>query len=195
MTEEEANQLRKKNQKLREALTQTQELLRGALARIEELEKTPPPAFVKANVNKSAGQEEKPRKKRDAKDNRAQPRSQPTQIVEHRLLHCPDCELRLGGISLARVREVIDVPPPPAVEVTHHHIYRGWCAGCHKWHETPVDLHEQAIGKLRIGVRLASLIATLRTVMRLPIRQIQAYLLSLHGVRISAGEIGAAACF
>jgi hypothetical protein len=38
-------------------------------------------------------------------------------------------------------------------------------------------------------VRLASLIATLRTVMRLPIRQIQAYLLTLHGVTISSGEI------
>jgi hypothetical protein len=41
----------------------------------------------------------------------------------------------------------------------------------------------------RIGVRLASLIATLRTVMRLPIRQIQSYLLTLHGVTISSGEI------
>ena len=39
MTEEEALQLRKENQELREALKQTQELLRVALARIEELEK------------------------------------------------------------------------------------------------------------------------------------------------------------
>ena len=44
MTEEEAIHLRKENQELREALQQTQELLRVALARIEELEKqkTPP---------------------------------------------------------------------------------------------------------------------------------------------------------
>jgi hypothetical protein len=50
MTEEEALQLRKENQELREALKQTQAQLRVALARIEELEKqkTPPPAFVKA---------------------------------------------------------------------------------------------------------------------------------------------------
>jgi hypothetical protein len=54
MTEEEALQLRKENQELREALKQTQELLHVALARIEELEKqkTPPPAFVKADVKK-----------------------------------------------------------------------------------------------------------------------------------------------
>ena len=48
---EEALQLRKENQELREALKQTQELLRVALARIEELEKqkTPPPAFISFN--------------------------------------------------------------------------------------------------------------------------------------------------
>jgi len=104
-------------------------------------------------------------------------------------VNCPTCQLRLGGISLARSREVIDVPSPPPVEVTDHRIYKGWCAECHKGQEAPVDLHEQVVGQGRIGVRLASLIATLRTVMRLPIRQIQAYLLTLHGVTISSGEI------
>src|SRR5689334_17307798 len=118
MTEEEAVQLRKENQELREALKQMQELLSEALARIAELEKqkTPPPAFAKANVQKKAAEEKKVRKKRDAKDNHARQRSQPTQIVEHRIVACPDCHQRLGGISLARVREVIDVPPPPPVE-------------------------------------------------------------------------------
>lgn len=45
------------------------------------------------------------------------------------------------------------------------------------------------MGQGRIGVRLTSLIATLRLVMRLPIRQIQLYLHTLHGVSISSGEI------
>src|SRR5713226_9879143 len=162
-----------------ERLDEVTEQLRVAQARIEELEKlkTPPPAFVKAEKKKPQEEQKQARKKRDGKHNRARPRSEPTQIVEHRLVSCPDCHLRLGGISLARLREVIDVPAPPPVEVTHHRIYKGWCAGCQKWHEAPVDLHEQVMGKSRIGVRLASLIATLRTVMRLPIRQIQAYLL------------------
>jgi transposase len=165
--------------------------LRVAQARIEELEKpkTPPPAFVQANKKKSPEEEKKARKKRDARHNRGRPRSEPTQIVEHRLLTCPDCYLRLGGISVARTREVIDVPEPPPVEVTHHRIYKGWCARCHKWHEAPVDFHEQVVGQGRIGVRLASLIAPLRTMMRLPLRQIQAYLRDLHGVRMSLGEI------
>jgi hypothetical protein len=68
MTEEEATQLRKENEELREALKQTQELLGVALARIEELEqaKTPPPSFVKANKKKPQAEEKKPRKKREA---------------------------------------------------------------------------------------------------------------------------------
>ena len=80
--------------------------------------------------------------------------------------------MRLGGLSLARCREVIDVPTPPPVEITEHRIYKGWCAGCQQWYEAPVDLHGQVIGQGRLGVRLASFIATLRMVMRLPIRQI-----------------------
>ena len=204
--EEEQAGLRAENQELRELLKQSQEQLRLALehlretqehlqvaqARIEELEKlkTPPPAFVTANKKKAQEEQKKARKKREAWHNRARLRcSTPTQIVEHRLATCPQCHLRLGGISLARVREVIDVPVPPPVEVTHHRIYQGWCAGCQKWHEAPVDLHEQVIGKSRIGVRLASMMAYLRTVMRLPIRQLQAYLLNVHGFKVSIGEI------
>src|SRR6266702_2513042 len=141
-----------------ERLAEVSEQLRVAQARIEELEqlKTPPPAFVKANVNKPEAKKQKPRKKREAQFNRARRRARPTQIVEHRLVACPDCHLRLGGISLARVREVIDVPLPPPVEVTHHQIFKGWCARCQKWHEAPVELRAEVLGQGRIGVRLAS---------------------------------------
>ena len=38
-------------------------------------------------------------------------------------------------------------------------------------------------------MRLTSLIATLRTVMRLPVRQIRELLHSLHGFEVSIGEI------
>src|SRR5579859_3935122 len=153
MTEEEILQLQRENQDLREALKQTQELLRVALARIDELEKqkTPPPAFVKANTKKPQEEQKTARKKRDAKQNRARPRSIPTQIVEHRLLDCPQCHLRLGGISLARCREVLEVPAPPPVEVTEHRIYKGWCSGCQNWREAPVDWQEQVVGQGRMG--------------------------------------------
>ncbi len=181
-------------EQLKQALEQIrvlQEELAAAHKRIEELEKqkTPPPEFVKANVKKPPVEEKKPRKKRDAKHNHGRGRAVPTQMVEHRIAICPDCHLRLGGISLARVREVIDVPPPPPVEVVHHRIFQGWCAQCQKWQEAPVDLHEQVLGQGRLGVRLVSLIATLRTVMRIPIRQIRELLFALHRVQVSVGEI------
>src|SRR5260370_15509186 len=145
MTEQDAIQLRKENQQLPEALKQTQELLGVALARIEELEKqkTPPPAFVKADVPKPAAEENKPRKKREAQHNRARRRAMPTHIVEHHLAMCPACDLRLGGISLARCPEVIAVPPPSSAQITEHRIFKGWCAGCQKWHQPPGDLHRQ----------------------------------------------------
>src|SRR5207249_3909991 len=111
---------------------QTQEQLRQAHARIAELEKlkTPAPAFVKAKTKKPPEGQKKARKKRDGQYNRARPRAAPTQIVEHRVVNCPQCHLRLGGITLARCREVIDVPSPPPVDITEHRIYKGWCANC-----------------------------------------------------------------
>lgn len=174
-----------------EHLQETQEQLKQAQVQIAELEKrkTPPPPFVKANQKKPKAEEKKPRKKRAAQYNRARQRSVPTQIVEHRIVACPDCHLRLGGISLARRREVIDVPPPPVVEVTDHRIYKGWCTGCQHWHEAPVDFSEQVLGQGRIGVRLASIIAYLRTVMRLPLRQLRDALRDLHGFEVSLGEL------
>src|SRR5438309_11044874 len=99
-----------------ERLTEATELLRVAQARIEELEKlkTPPPAFVKAEKKKPPEEQKTARKKRDAQHNRARARSEPTQIVAHRLLNCPAFHLHLGGISLARSREIIEIPPTPS---------------------------------------------------------------------------------
>jgi transposase len=174
-----------------EQLQQTQEQLRVAQARIQELEKQkmPPPAFVKANVVKPPAEQKQPRKKRAAKHNHARRREAPTSIVEHFIKHCPVCASALGGISVARRRQVIELPPPPPVEVTEHVVYHGWCSQCRAWREAPLDVKSQVVGQGRFGVKIASLIAYLRTVMRLPVRQIQAYLASLHGLSISSGEI------
>lgn len=92
--QEELDRLREANRELQEVLLQTQaqvqnvlgelrktqEQLQVAQARIAELEhqKTPAPAFVKANVPKSATEEKKPRKKRDTKHNQARRRAVPT---------------------------------------------------------------------------------------------------------------------
>jgi hypothetical protein len=168
-----------------------QEQLAVAHQRIEELEKqkTPPPAFGKAKVKKPVGEEKKPRKKREAKHNHARRRQAPTVVVEHRIKHCAVCASALGGISVARRRQVIELPPPPPVEVREHGVYKGWCSQCGTWREAPLDVSQQVVGQGRFGVKIASLIAYLRTLMRLPVRQIQAYLASLHGLSIRSGEL------
>jgi transposase len=167
-----------------------QEQLAVAQKRIEELEKQKtPPAFVKANVVKPAEGEKKQRKKRAAQHNHARRREAPTVVVEHRIKHCPECASALGGISVARRRQVIELPPPPQIEVTEHVVYHGWCSACGKWREAPLDMSQEVLGQGRLGVKITSVIAYLRTVMRLPVRQIQAYLKTLHGLSISVGEI------
>ncbi len=195
------DEIRQLKERLREALEQLKavltenqglkEQLVEAQKRITELEKqkTPPPAFVKANVAKPEDGHKKPRKKRDAKHNRARRREEPTRIVEHQITSCPVCSSRLGGVSVARRRQVIEVPPPPPIEVTEHVVYHGWCRKSGTWREAPLDVRAQVMGQGRMGVRLTSVIAYLRTVMRLPVRQIQAYLAALHGLKISSGEI------
>lgn len=180
--EEENAQLRAENQQL-------QEQLRQALLRIEELEKqkTPPPSFVKANVAKP--KEKKTRKKRSPEQNGVRRRQEPTQIIEHQIQVCPDCQGRLSSINLARRREVIEIPPPQAVEVTEHQVYKGWCSYCRKWQEAPLHLEAEVLGQSRLGVGICSLIGYLRCVLRTPIRQIRAYLAHVHELAVSTGEI------
>jgi transposase len=166
------------------------EQLANALQRIAELEakKTPPPAFVKANMPERA-ESRPPRRHRAPEQNRARRREEPTVIVEHPLTTCPDCGSRLGGVHIGRRRQVVDLPPPPAVVVTEHQVQRGWCSACARWHEAPLDLRGQALGQGRLGVGIASLVAHLRTVLRLPLRTIQRYLADLHGLQVSVGEL------
>jgi transposase len=45
------------------------------------------------------------------------------------------------------------------------------------------------VGQSRIGVRIASIISYLRTSLRLPVRLIREYLLTMHNLLLSTGEI------
>ena len=133
--EEELKRLQRENQELREQMEELlglreqtqrlQEQLDGALQQIEELKKKAkePPAFVKANVKKT--QQNKPRKKRKPEHNKARKRERPTQIQKHFIRTCPDCQGDLTGISLSRQRQLIEVPPPPPIEVVEYRVYKG----------------------------------------------------------------------
>ena len=103
--------------------------------------------------------------------------------------HCPDCHYRLRGESLDYSREVIELPPPQPVEVIEHQVVKRWCPHCERWRSPQLDLSGQVFGQGRIGVRVAALVAYLRTTLRLPVRQVQSYLATLHELHLSVGEI------
>jgi transposase len=176
---------------LRVQLDQALEQLASALARIAELEqqgRTGPPPFVKAN--RPAPTEPKPpRRKRAPEHNHGRCRETPTQIVQHALERCPECAYQLRGESIDYTRQVIEIPPPPPVEVIEHQVIKRYCPHCQKWRSPKLDLTGQVLGQGRLGVRLISLIAYLRSTLRVPVRLVLLYLASVHGVRLSAGEI------
>ena len=190
MTQEEEAVLLAENKALREEVVLLREELSAALERIAELERgrKGPPSFVKANRPKDA-REKKPRRKRAAEQNGSRKRERPTRVVRHALKRCPDCGYKLEGRSIARRRQVIELPPPQAVEVSEHQVIKRWCPHCGRWHSPKLDLRGQVLGQGRIGVRLVGVIACLRTRLRLPYRHIQEYLRTMHGLEISVGEL------
>lgn len=190
--EREFERLRAENAELRRSLLKAQQQLAVALERIVELEaqvnqRRDPPGFVKPKRHKAASGG--PRKKRAAEHNTSRKRMVPTRIERHALARCPACAYRLTGESLDYSREVIELPPPQPVEVSEHQVIKRWCPCCARWRSPQLDLAGQVLGQGRIGVRVAALVAYLRTTLRLPVRQIQTYLATLHELRLSVGEI------
>jgi transposase len=198
--EQEVAYLRAENAELRQRLAmgavenaEVRQQLALALERLIELEaqvdgEKGPPAFVKANRPR-AEEAKRPRKKRAAQHNRSRKRMQATRIVRHVLERCPDCQYRLGGESRDYTRQVVELPPPAVVEVTEHQVIKRFCPHCQRWRSPQLDLSGQVFGQGRIGIRIASLVAYLRTSLRLPVRQVQSYLATLHNLELSGGEI------
>lgn len=143
-----------------------------------------PPPFVRASVRRK--QQKQERKQRAQSFVRR--REQPTQVCFHAASRCPDCGRALSGGSEHRRRQIIDLPDVPA-QVTDHVVMARWCGVCQKRVLPQVDLSAQTLGQHRFGLRLMALVMSLKTVSRLPVRQITALLLSLWGIKMSAGEV------
>jgi hypothetical protein len=188
--EEEVTRLRAENAELRSLVAQLQEQLTAALARIAELEQQrhDPPPFVKPNTPKRTDPK-RPRKKREWHHNHARRRELPTRTIDHALDRCPECHYQLRGSSLDYSRQVIELPPPPPIEIIEHRVIKRFCPKCARWRRPKLDLSAQVLGRSRIGVRLASLLAYLRTTLRLPIAALRRYLANLHQLSLSAGGI------
>src|SRR5487761_524689 len=188
VTDEAYAALQAENGALQQRVATLSEALATAVQRISELEakKTPPPSFVKANTPAVTKRE---RKRRAPEHNQARRREEPSVVVRQALPTCRDCGGRLGGMHVGRRRQVVDLPPPAAVVVTEYQLERGWCSACGTWREARLEVAGQTLGKGRLGVGIAALVAHLRLSLRLPIRRIQAYLADLHGLRMSVGEV------
>jgi transposase len=169
-------------------ITELQATVQSLERRLRELEggDAPPRGMPGHKREQAAAQPRPARRKRT--ENHARPRSEPTARVEHALDHCPDCGARLAGGAVKRTREVIEVVPVPAT-VTEHRYLERCCPDCGKRWTPAVDLTGQVVGQSRLGVRLLSLIATLRGEWRLPLGAIQQSLASIYGLRLSVGGI------
>lgn len=191
MTEPEQQLLLAENMALREQLAAATHLIAQLQARVAALEqqKTPPPPFIKPNTPPPAPAPPRPRKKRAPAQNHGRPRATPTEVRTHAYERCPTCAYPLRGHSIARRREVLDLPPPPPVRIIEVQVLKRYCPCCAQWREPALNLDGVVVGHGRMSVRVLALVAWLRTSLRLPVRQIQRYLTALHGLVLSVGEI------
>jgi transposase len=187
---EENGQLRAEVGALRAENEQLREELQGALERVAELEQRKRGRAVNVKPNRAQQEGPKqPRKPRAAEHNTSRQRMEPTRVERHVLERCPKCAYQLRGESIDYTRQVVELPEPAPVEVIEHQVIKGWCPSCQAWCSPRLDLSGQVLGHGRMGVRIASLVAYLWTTLRVPVRGIQTYLETLHGLRLSVGEI------
>jgi transposase len=128
----------------------------------------------------------RPRKRRAV--NHARRRSRPTHRVVHALDHCPECGSALVGGSVQRTREVLEIVPTPVRIIEHVYLARQ-CPLCQRRRVPKADLGARVLGRQRLGIRLVSLIASLREEGRWPLGRIQWYLQTFHRLRLSQGAI------
>jgi len=176
--EEENECLRAENASLRAENEELRSRLGGGTP-----DAKPVPKWVKPNRAERRKSERKNRGKWCGRR-----RETPTEIVDHAHDACPDCGRKLSGGTVHHGRQVIEIPAVPAV-ITEHRAIARYCGVCKKIHVPKLDLSGQVIGKMRVGIRLMSLISYLNIECRMPKEVIQRYLQSLHGLHLGLGEI------
>jgi len=187
--------LRTENQALRERVgtlqaqvQQLQDQVEATTARVAELEQGGQRRRKFGKPASTRREARPPRRVRVPEQNAGRAREEPTAFERHQYEQCPDCGYRLGGGSVWWQRQVVDLPPPAPLVVTEHTFVRRWCPVCRRWCVPPLP-GGLSLGQGRLGLGIASLVATLRTTLRLPIAQIQLYLEAMHGLHLSTGGI------
>ena len=132
-----------------------------------------------------------PRKQREHGFSRV--RGVPTERVEHTVEQCPHCATALAGGWVAWRKEVLEIPEAPVRVIEHVYLARQCPNPACRARVTPPAASAADLGiaseRERLGVRLVSLIASLRAELRLPVNLIQWYLEAVHGLELSVGAI------
>jgi len=92
--------------------------------------------------------------------------------------------LRIGLAALSPLWAEHDLQVRSACASAMVHRVAGVSAGAPR-----LDLRGEVLGQRRLGVRLISLIAYLRSILRMPCRSIQEYLETMHQMHLSTREI------
>lgn len=140
---------------------------------------------VKPSVPKKEKQPRKPREQSYARGRRVA-----TRVVYHAVEQCPNCNHKLVNGHVKWSHQVVELPETK-VDVVDHLFVERRCGICGKRY-TPdpgVVLAGVVVGKKSVGIRLMSVIAHLKTVCRMPVRQIKELLETFYGLKISIGEI------
>lgn len=138
--------------------------------------------------NRAQRREGERRERKRRKKSFARKRDIPSEEVLHAVDRCPDCGRKLTGGWEHTRRQVIETPATP-VRIIEHVMIARRCGVCGKVHIPKLTIADGVVGKMRLGVNLMSLIATLSVAKRMPQRMIQRLLAGLYGLKISLGEI------
>lgn len=141
--------------------------------------------FVKPNRQQRREGERRERKKRSQQFTRR--RDVATEEVYHAVDRC-DCGRKLSGGYEHSRRQAIEIPETP-VRIIDHVLIARRCGACGKVNIPKLTIADGVVGKMRVGPRLMSLIATLSVSKRMPQRMIQKLLNGLYDLHISIGEI------
>jgi transposase len=120
-------------------------------------------------------------------------RGVPTERVDHAVAVCPHCATGLAGGWVAWRKEVLEIPEAPVRVIEHVYLTRQCPNPACRARVTPPAASAAELGiasaRERLGVRLVSLIASLRAELRLPVNLIQWYLEAVHSLELSVGAI------
>lgn len=186
-------------QRLIAGLQEQNALLRQQVATLQaenaRLTETPRPSTHQAepwpSERTKKDKEAEPRRKRDRRHNHGRHRMDRVDAtVVHAEETCPRCGTALSGGWVHRRVQVIELPSRVHAQVTEHLLMRRQCPQC-RYRSLPrvPGLPENRLGPCRFGPRLIATIATMRTVERLPIRQIQERLHREYALDLSVGGI------